>query len=284
MRRTTRHGFTLVELLVVIGIIGLLISILLPALSRARESGYSVKCLSNLRQLGMATTMYANESKGFLPYPTTTLGEKVLWYNVLDPYLKSLNGVNGRTGVAADREYNAYKQCVVWDTFEGGVEITGGQNKQREFARTYKMNSHLRYNNPYRQAKTTDVRNPTRFVYLGDGLSLDQSGPVDDQWESGQFSMEVNDKTQATPALRHMRAANILFVDSHAETVLLKTIDKTLRSPLDTVKLKTWESEYVDAGGTPVDPSDKKKGMAEQGLRRNPNMPLVWSDLGRLAR
>lgn len=63
-----RRAFTLVELLVVIGIIALLISILIPSLSRAKEQANRVKCLSNLRQLGMAFVMYANENKGWFPY------------------------------------------------------------------------------------------------------------------------------------------------------------------------------------------------------------------------
>src|SRR5689334_12887242 len=62
-----RQAFTLVELLVVIGIIALLIGILMPALSRARAHAVSVQCQSNLRQIGQICYQYATENKGWLP-------------------------------------------------------------------------------------------------------------------------------------------------------------------------------------------------------------------------
>ena len=65
--KSSRVGFTLVELLVVIGIIALLISILLPALSKARKQAMIITDLSNMRQVGLAVNMYANDNKGRLP-------------------------------------------------------------------------------------------------------------------------------------------------------------------------------------------------------------------------
>src|SRR5262245_17683093 len=62
------HGFTLVELLVVIGIIALLIAVLLPALTKAKAASRTTACLSNLRQMGSAWCIYISENKGHLPY------------------------------------------------------------------------------------------------------------------------------------------------------------------------------------------------------------------------
>src|SRR5256714_1601423 len=83
--RRVRGAFTLVELLVVIGIIALLIAILLPALQKARESANRSACLSNVRQIVTGFIMYTNDNKGMLPFcalaPPSVRDEDWIWWD-----------------------------------------------------------------------------------------------------------------------------------------------------------------------------------------------------------
>ena len=71
------NGFTLIEVLVVVAIIALLLAILMPSMSRARQQSISATCLSNQHQIGIALTTYANHNMGFLPPQNTNLIEWV---------------------------------------------------------------------------------------------------------------------------------------------------------------------------------------------------------------
>jgi prepilin-type N-terminal cleavage/methylation domain-containing protein/prepilin-type processing-associated H-X9-DG protein len=71
MAMKSRRAFTLIELLLTIGAIGLLAALLLPMVGRAREQGKQIYCLNNLRQLSMATILYSRDNRGFFPQEPT---------------------------------------------------------------------------------------------------------------------------------------------------------------------------------------------------------------------
>jgi prepilin-type N-terminal cleavage/methylation domain-containing protein/prepilin-type processing-associated H-X9-DG protein len=87
----SQRGFTLIELLVVIAIVALLASMLLPALARGKSKARSVQCFSQMRQVGMATVMYANDNEDKLPRSTHSAMAcgQLPWGYALVPYLLS---------------------------------------------------------------------------------------------------------------------------------------------------------------------------------------------------
>ncbi len=156
MKRVQRRAFTLVELLVVIGIIAVLIAILLPALQAARRQAQTVKCAAALREIGNAFLLYATENRQFMPpvridnydisglyhdfaaaadTPRDRIANYGYWYSFLSKYL-----IKRQTGFAlfdADDAGEVQKTvvfgCPNFTPYTGGtnaINIVGGINRQ----------------------------------------------------------------------------------------------------------------------------------------------------------
>jgi len=82
-----KNAFTLIELLVVVSIIALLVSILIPALGKAKQQAETTVCLSNMRQIGFAANFYLSDNDEFLPRGDWAAGNGITWFELFMPYL-----------------------------------------------------------------------------------------------------------------------------------------------------------------------------------------------------
>ncbi len=108
-------GFTLIELLVVIAIIGILAGILLPVLSRARESARKTQCMSNVKQIGMGLIMYANENSESFPSDSA--------YSESSPAMRGLNLLYD-TYVSDNKVFNCTSDATVTSALNSGMSAS----------------------------------------------------------------------------------------------------------------------------------------------------------------
>lgn len=262
--RVKRPAFTLVELLVVIGIIALLIGILLPALSAARRQASSVACLSNLRTLGQAFSMYVPENKGRFPQPfqdndipNATVRNQVMWFNALDMYLNR----NFKFGSAAtDRNYTFVKQDPVYPSFGEDTGTTGGNG-----SRTYKMNEYFGDPAGGKVLWTVAARlnRPAELVLMFDGISRDCVEVI----PAASNFVTAFSGNEGFVGLRHGRndTANVLFADMHAAPVKQPIFNYASGSGAS--KFKTWFFEFQGANAT---------ARADPTALREPKQTLLW--------
>ena len=230
-------AFTLIELLVVIAIIAILAAMLLPALAKAKERANSILCVNNLRQSGLATTMYAGDNEERLPYAhLVSIGsaDSNSWMYLIAPYIKSGKFSAGSTTENSDFAKSVFtcstrmKEPLNTDP---ALNPPGGASPWKV---SYGMNSATGIGGNGTDvidqgsyiysgaAKLTSVNRPTETFLISD-VAWD-SGFVAMPWKNGFFTRwnYINNKPIYRAGFKHggtspTGKANLVFMDGHAE-------------------------------------------------------------------
>jgi len=229
-----RNGFTLVELLVVIGIIAVLVSLLLPALQKARASVNAVTCLSNLRTLGIATQMYQQTNKGRawiddVSRVTVVNGvpERITWWVfILQPYYKNKNVLICPT---ASQDADIANQGAGTAFTNWGPEPfprpPGSWLKDNRGS--YTFNQWVAWNSPSNnfsgRIRYPNPRNADMIPIFSDGIWVNAWPSDYDLPPANLILGDTNPSFQMSRVCiaRHGRAVNVVFADYHAERVPL---------------------------------------------------------------
>lgn len=235
MKRKLQGAFTLIELLVVIAIIAILAALLLPSLSRSKESAQRIRCVSNLHQLGLASQMYWDDNSGntFRFSGGATNGGKLFWFGWL------------QDGNEESREFDATPGALFPYLRGRGVEIcpslnyAAGNFKPKAKGATYGYGYNLKLsvavNKP--PVNLNKIRSPATLTLMADAAQINDfqspaspENPLLEEW----YYVDDN-ASYPNGHFRHRKKANVVFCDGHVdlEKPLTNSID--LRMPKEFV-------------------------------------------------
>ena len=207
--RRSHGGFTLVELLVVIGIIALLISILLPALNRARSQAAQTQCLSNLRQLGLAVQGYATEYRGAV-LPTCVAGKDSTGANKADFWSHLLVATRyiQNPNLTMTSEYEGRSVLLCPSVREVAAVGTDGYSRFESF--------HLQ---PGLVTDYSYMINGSNFFLTGTGVSILTNTPPNDIYRLVSTSISNTPSVTSVPlkkVTRFKAAEAVIFYDGYS--------------------------------------------------------------------
>ena len=225
LNRRSQRGFTLVELLVVIGIIALLISILLPALNAAKERANRVKCASNLRQVGQGLMLYANDNKGAYPrtrYDPAQDPSSFGFEDADDPF--AVNMVNDVTAALWMLVRNADLNPEVFTCPSSNQEKDPMMENNISVPATSRSNfsdaNNLSYSyaHPYPKAAAIALGYKLHSGVVADlAIAADRNEP-DKDWKKNQNWNDDQTKQKLSNSANHEREGqNVMFNDGHVE-------------------------------------------------------------------
>jgi len=221
-----RRGFTLIELLVVIAIIALLLAILMPALQRVKKQAQATTCLSNLKQIGLAAALYADDYDRYIPRGST--GSNPIWFMQYLPYI-------GQTHNRGDYKSVKIYRCNSFPTTGSGLRNVANSRQTVCYVIndwTFSSRTDNSGSSVGKPTKLSVFRRRAQTIYLADN----EDGtwrPIIEREDSPDIircdifipthlplseSHDVNDGRRIARE-RHREGCNVLFLDWHSEYV-----------------------------------------------------------------